>query len=98
MRGSFVIVGVSLGVLGLAACNTPRERLPDQDGSMAVETDGGTGGGTGGTTRDGGGAMDGGGGMGGMPVMLTPAKMALDPLSKDLSTIVIGHYAEATFQ
>jgi hypothetical protein len=106
MRGFLVIAGVSLGVFALGACNTPRERLPD--GSMAIQTadaggSAGAGGGSAGaagSTVDGGAGGTGGGagGSGGMPVVLTPANLALDPLSKDLSTIVIGHYAEATFQ
>ena len=108
MRGHFVIVGVSVGVLGLGACNSARERLSGAGGSMQVDTPdgsagaGGAGGpaGIGGADGIGGGAGVGAAGMsgsGGM-VVLTPAQLMLDPLSKDLSSIVIGHFAEATFQ
>lgn len=74
----------------------------DARGTAGASGTSGALGGAGGRGPDAGAGGSGGvgatGGSGGMPIILTPAVLTLDPLSKDLGVIVIGHFAEATFQ
>jgi len=84
--GSIVNVTVDAGGSG------GRPAIGTDGGGPDVPTD--TSAGAGGASGSGGMTT---GSVGGM-MMMPPAMLAIDPTSKDLSVVVIGRYAEATFQ